>query len=89
MPHFLVRYHYTDDTAAQDVVRPRHRDFLRTLPGLLGSGPTDDNGAALVFESDSAEAVGALLDPDPFAAAGFIAERSVVGWTLVIGPWSQ
>jgi len=89
MPLFLVRYHYTDDAVALTRVRPRHREFLATLPGLTASGPTADNGAALVVEADSADDVSKLLDADPFAVEGLIAGRQVVEWTLVLGRWSQ
>jgi uncharacterized protein len=90
MPLFLVRYHYTDDAEAQAAVRPEHRAWLRDLgPMLVGSGPTADNGAALVFEADSAQALATLLDADPFAVGGFIASRQIVEWTLVLGRWSE
>lgn len=89
MPLFLVRYHYTDDAQAQAVVRPRHRQWLAGLDSILvGSGPTADNGAALVFEADSTAEVATLLEGDPFATAGFIAERQIVEWTLVLGRWA-
>jgi uncharacterized protein YciI len=90
MPLFLVRYHYIDDAEALAEVRPAHREFLRGLGDtVVGSGPTADNGAALVFQADSADDVVSLLDKDPFWAAGFVAERTVVEWTLVIGRWSR
>ena len=90
MPLFLVRYQYTDDAEAQALVRPAHRAWLSGLGStLVGSGPTADNGAALVFELDSADDVQALLKADPYAAAGFIADRQVVEWTLVLGRWAQ
>lgn len=90
MPLFLVRYQYTDDAEAQALVRPAHRAWLSSLGStLVGSGPTADNGAALVFEMDSTDDVQALLKADPFADAGFIADRSVVEWTLVLGRWAD
>ena len=90
MPLFLVRYQYTDDAEAQALVRPAHRAWLSGLGStLVGSGPTADNGAALVFELDSADDVLALLKADPYADAGFIADRQVVEWTLVLGRWAQ
>jgi uncharacterized protein YciI len=90
VPLFLVRYRYTDDAEAQDLVRPKHRAWLGSLgSSLVGSGPTADNGAALVFDLDSTDAVNELLDADPFAVGGFIADRQVVEWTLRSGRWAQ
>jgi uncharacterized protein YciI len=89
VPLFAVRYAYTDDLDTRSAVRPEHRQFLAAQPTLKGSGPTDDDGALLVFEAESASAVEAILDDDPFATAGVIASRTVVGWNVVIGPWSQ
>lgn len=89
MPLFLVRYQYTNDAEAQAVVRPAHRAWLSGLGSILvGSGPTADNGAALVFEQGSRDDVEALLRADPFAEAGFIADHQVVEWTLVLGRWA-
>jgi uncharacterized protein YciI len=88
VPLFLVRYHYIDDSEALARVRPTHREWLRSLGNTIpGSGPTKDNGAALVFEGESADAVIELVDQDPFWVAGFVAERTVVEWTLVNGRW--
>lgn len=86
MPLFVATYEYTDDASAQQLVRPRHREFLRELGStLVASGPTDADGAVLIFEAASAEAVTGLLDADPFQLEGFIRERRVVGWTPVLG----
>lgn len=89
MPLFAVRYAYTDDLDTRSALRPEHRAFLAALPTLKASGPTDDNGALLIFEADSAADVEAALDEDPYATAGLIASRRVVGWDLILGPWAQ
>jgi uncharacterized protein YciI len=90
VPLFLVRYHYIDDAEALAKVRPAHREWLGGLGDtLVGSGPTADNGAALVFQMDTADDVAKLADDDPFFAAGFIAERTVTEWTLVLGRWAK
>ncbi|GAB2688147.1 YciI family protein [Thalassiella azotivora] len=89
MPLFAARYRYTDDAEALAATRPAHRAYLAAQPTLMGSGPTDDNGAILVFRADSASAVEAVLDGDPFTAAGVVASREVVGWDLVLGPWAD
>ena len=93
MPYFVATYAYTGDTAARDAVRPAHREFLGGLAGEAGrpdvalvlSGPTDANGAVLVFEATSADAVERALDSDPFVLEGVVASRAVVGWTPVLG----
>ncbi|WP_028660341.1 YciI family protein [Nocardioides insulae] len=85
MPIFAVTYAYTSDTDSLDRVRPEHRRFLADQPDLLLSGPTDDNGALLVFEGASREAVEGLLDQDPFYAAGLVVERSTAAWNPVLG----
>jgi uncharacterized protein YciI len=90
MPIFAVTYEYKADSDPQrDEVRAVHREWLRDQATLLLSGPTDDRGAVLFFEGDSASAVGELLDQDPFAIAGVIEKRHVAGWTPVSGRWRE
>ena len=90
MPFFVANYEYTGDPDAQQVVRPRHREFLKGLGStLVVSGPTDANGAVLIFDAASADEVATLLDDDPFLLEGFIGERRVVGWTPVLGRWVE
>ena len=88
MPYFLVSYRYTGDVDARMRVRPAHREFLAQQDSLLASGPTDDDGAVLVFEAGSAAEVESLLDDDPIAQLGFVGSRSVVGWDVVLGRWA-
>ncbi|MFI7585972.1 YciI family protein [Spongisporangium articulatum] len=86
MSLFVVTYTYSEgSTATRDEVRPAHREFLAGLPELVLSGPTDDDNALLLLDTATADAALALLDPDPFRAAGVIAERSVRGWNVVLG----
>jgi uncharacterized protein YciI len=90
VPLFLVRYRYTDDEQAQALVRPTHREYLRGLgDALVGSGPTADNGAALVFQAETVDEVKAFIDYDPFLGGGFIAEWTVVEWTVLMGRWAD
>jgi hypothetical protein len=67
-----------------EAVRPTHRAYLTKLlqeGKLFASGPFDDgSGALIVYEADSAEAAEALLNADPFHAAGVFLK-----WTL--RPW--
>lgn len=99
MTTYAVTYVYTDDTAALDEHRPEHRAFLRGLcdQGVLrASGPTSTAvatdgtttapaGALLALEGESADAVLATLDEDPFWVRGLVSERSVREWRVVIG----
>ncbi|WP_432543496.1 YciI family protein [Kineococcus sp. SYSU DK002] len=90
MPFFAATYAYTPDTAARDAVRPVHREYLASLPELVLSGPTDDDGALLLFEAADAGTVEALLDADPFVLDGrVVAQRRVVGWNPVLGRLSS
>lgn len=89
MAIFAVTYVYAPDTEALDRLRPEHRGFLADQDGLLLSGPTDDNGALLIWEGRSAADVEEILDDDPFWTAGLISERAVVGWNPVLGPWRE
>ncbi|WP_211290829.1 YciI family protein [Kineococcus xinjiangensis] len=83
---FVATYSYTEDTAARDAVRAEHREYLAGLgERLVLSGPTDANGAVLVFDVPAAADVERILDADPFTRAGLVAARTVVGWTPVLG----
>jgi hypothetical protein len=41
----------------------------------------------LIFSSESAEELAALLDNDPFDVAGFIQSREIKQWNPVFGPF--
>jgi hypothetical protein len=41
-----------------------HRTWLADQTEFLVSGPTDDDGAVLIFRAESADEVNALLDQD-------------------------
>ena len=89
MSTYAVSYTYTDDVATRDEVRPSHRAFLRALNAdgvVRASGPVDGGvGALLILEAESADAALAVLDEDPFALRGLVAERGVRQWDVVIG----
>lgn len=89
MAIYAVTYGYTPDEEARDQLRPEHRAFLAGLGELLLSGPTDDDGALLLFEAKSAAELEEVLDEDPFWAEGLVAERTVVEWNPVLGPWRE
>lgn len=90
MSFYAVTYRYRTDPRLEEV-RPRHREFLRTLldAGLLrASGPLVDvsePAALLIFEAESADAVRTALRDDPFQKEDFIASWGVVEWDPVLG----
>ena len=88
MPHFVVTYRYTADTAGRDALRAEHRKWLADREQLLVSGPTDDDGAVLILRTDGPDNALSTLDADPFAVHGLIAARTVTGWDPVVGPLS-
>ncbi|MCX6485504.1 MAG: YciI family protein [Rhodoluna sp.] len=92
MAIFAVTYNYVDDPELVNQIRPPHRVWLQELLDqgvLLVSGPMVNRAASLlVFRSDSAEDLSALLDQDPLEVAGVISERMIEEWNTVFGPWS-
>ena len=94
MTTYAVTYVYDARAAERDTHRPAHRGFLGGLHAagvLLASGPVSDgdmHGALLIIQADSAEKVAAILDADPFAVNGLVADRAITEWTVVFGPWA-
>lgn len=101
MSVFAVHYTYDHRTAERDQVRPAHRAFLAGLHDdgtLLASGPyggpttgleAEPDGALLLVRADDAAACERVLDADPFALSGLVAQRAVRPWTPVFGPWGD
>ncbi|MGH8965426.1 MAG: YciI family protein [Actinomycetes bacterium] len=92
MTVFAVSYRYTDDTATRDRLRPEHRAYLGGLADrgtLLLSGPYgagEAPGALLLFRAGDKAEVASLLEKDPFAVAGVVADAEVIEWEPVLGP---
>jgi uncharacterized protein YciI len=77
-----------DDRETRDRVRPSHRAFLQQQlerGALVSGGPyADDSGALLVYEADSAEALQAILDQDPYSQnPGCLANVTIREWNRV------
>lgn len=89
MALYAVTYVYENDPAGLAELRPAHREWLAAQEGLLLSGPTDDNGALLLWEGADAGAVETVMDEDPFWAEGLIVERNIVGFEPTSGPWLE
>lgn len=95
MTIFAVQYTYGGDPQAMDEVRPVHKDFLEALfhrGTLRASGPIapeDGGGALLIIEGEDRDAVAAVMDEDPFAQNGFIAQRLIRQWNVFFGGFAE
>ncbi len=91
MPIYAVRYHYTDDAALREAVRGTHRDFLSQLVDegvvLMAGRLADDGmpGGLMIFNADSAAAVEALIQTDPFVEHGIVRDAEIREWMPVLG----
>lgn len=94
MSIFRIDYLYAEHSDdARDEVRPTHRAWLKALDGsensggvrLVAAGPIGSEEAMLLFEADSAEAVNAAVEQDPFTEAGVIDLVTVREWIPVTG----
>jgi hypothetical protein len=85
---FAAIIEYAQDRAKIAELRPTHRQYLASLKEkgqLAASGPfTDDSGALIVYEADTAEAAEALLRGDPFHQAGIFVSYRLRPWNPVI-----
>ncbi|VTR98709.1 YciI family protein [Tuwongella immobilis] len=79
---------YLQDAEVVNAHRPAHRAYLAGLLAegkLAASGPfVDGFGALIVYEADSLEAAEALIQNDPFKAAGVFLRWTVREWKVVI-----
>jgi uncharacterized protein len=93
MTWFTVETIYTTDRDKLVAVRPRHRDYLRSLVdagSVTAAGPwTDDTaGFAIYRVADRAE-LDQLLADDPYTAEGVAADRVIHEWNITLGEWAQ
>jgi uncharacterized protein YciI len=103
VPIFAIHYTYPDDIAEMLKVRPEHREWLTSQPGLLVGGmyqegidevsegePTDQearNAALIVCSGESLSEVTATFDQDPYWLGGYILRRVIREWDPPLGPW--
>lgn len=75
------------DQERRAAVRPAHRDHLTGLferGVIVMSGPwADDRGALLVFDVADAAEVRALVDADPYTAAGALESVTIREWNPI------
>ncbi|HWK79231.1 MAG TPA: YciI family protein [Thermomicrobiales bacterium] len=93
MPLFVVTLEFTDDIDRRLEVRPRHREYLKSMLAqgkLHESGPfADDSGGIVIYEAADVAEVEDILANDPYAPAGIIASRTIREWNLVFSRTSS
>jgi uncharacterized protein len=84
---FAAVIEYSRDTAKIAAVRPAHREYLTQLlheGHLVAAGPyLDDFGALIIYEAADAAGAEALIQHDPFHAAGVFVRWTVRPWKMV------
>jgi uncharacterized protein YciI len=103
MPIFAIHYTYADDMTEAFKIRPEHREWLTSQPGLLVAGmyqaghdefsegevtvEEPPNGALIVMEAGSLEEVLTTFEEDPYWLGGHVLRRVVREWDPPLGPW--
>ncbi|MBN9746297.1 MULTISPECIES: YciI family protein [Amycolatopsis] len=89
MAWYLVEIRYVQEKLAD--VRPRHRDYLKEhveAGRVAVAGPLADNSGGLVlWQAEDEAALAELIDNDPYALEGVVAERSVREFKPLLGDW--
>ncbi|HEY3788585.1 MAG TPA: YciI family protein [Urbifossiella sp.] len=84
---YAATIEYLQDAEKVNAVRPTHRAYLMKLlqeENLFASGPFEDgSGALIIYEADSPTAAEALLQADPFHAAGVFLKWTIRPWKMV------
>ncbi len=85
---FAAIIEYSPDKEKIQALRPTHRQYLASLKAggqLAISGPfTDDSGALIVYEAESAAEAERLLQGDPFHQNGIFLKYVLRPWNPVI-----
>jgi uncharacterized protein YciI len=85
---FAAIIEYSPDKEKIQAVRPTHRQYLASLKAkgqLAIAGPfTDDSGALIVYEAESAAEAEKLLQGDPFHHNGIFLKYVLRPWNPVI-----
>ncbi|WP_020663922.1 YciI family protein [Amycolatopsis benzoatilytica] len=89
MAWYLVEIRYVQEKVAD--VRPRHRDFLKEhaeAGRVAVAGPLADNtGGLMLWQAEDETELGKLIDTDPYALEGVVAQRTVREFKPVLGDW--
>jgi uncharacterized protein YciI len=82
MPRYLFFYTMTDDGERIRAAVPAHVEYWRETPveDYLGGPFADRTGGLITFSAPDAAEAAALIDADPFVAAGVIRDRWVKEW---------
>ena len=88
MSYWVLEYRYADmDARARN--REAHLTYMRGLAEagtVVYGGPIGDGGGAMVLlRADSLADVQAIVDADPYTAAGVGTEHVIRPWNIVIG----
>ncbi len=88
MALFAANLAFTPDLAHRDEVRPKHREYLRSLVDagkLHESGPYIDNsGALIIYDAADLAEVQELVAADPYAKAGIVVGADIHEWKIVV-----
>lgn len=90
MKYFACTYTYASEPALVDATRPKHREFIANLlqaGQIVGSGPYVDGSQALIIiqlpDTADVEEARALMNQDPYVAAGALADVAIREWNPV------
>lgn len=90
MKYFAATYTYGDMTTVE-ATRPAHREFIASqlaLGRIVGSGPYIGDDQALIIlqlpDTATEHDASAVLDEDPYTAAGALAKREIREWNPVM-----
>jgi len=94
MPLYVVHYCHPDETGWQEQLMP-HVVWLReqVAAGVLrASGPIADPAvkrAMLIITADDEASVRAIVETDPFAIHGLIADMEIAEWDPIFGAFNS
>lgn len=90
MKYFACTYTYVQDDSLVGAARPAHREFIAeqlSQGRVVGSGPYVDGSQALIIiqlpDTATQSDAEALMDADPYIAAGALAAREIREWNPV------
>ena len=88
MALFAADLEFTSDLDHRDEIRPKHREYLRSLVDagkLHESGPyVGDNGGLMIYEAADLAEVQELISADPYAKAGIVQGSRIHEWKIVV-----